>query len=341
MGRGTYGSVYKTGSDNVNVVKKMVEEYDWVAIREILNLRYINLHHPSPGVNIEDFNYYSRSIILEYCDINLQDWLSGKKSYKERENIAKMVIGLVFSLHQIGIIHADLKLANIMLKNGRPTLIDFGFSGPDGWSFTNHTTPIYKDRFNTKSFEADIYALGIILIEILTGVLFNNIPDPIKIKKLIKLIDKKYRKVIQNMITEPEYRPNIVDIMIVFNIAPDIPKLIKYNDYEGMISNETKIWINKSVRSCNISGPHKVCDLFSLLGLFSVYEDFYTNVQIYCVALLYIYGSYFYSNVNFDGMISLCPSKFSKNEAIRQINEKIDIILRNNDFIIKFFSSIK
>lgn len=79
--------------------------------------------------------------------------------------------------HQQGIIHRDLKPGNIMLdENGNAYLSDFGIARVMGSELTGSAiigTPAYMspEQANGMSIDArsDIYALGIVLFELLTG----------------------------------------------------------------------------------------------------------------------------------------------------------------------------
>lgn len=76
-----------------------------------------------------------------------------------------------------GIIHRDLKPANIFLKNDIIKIADFGFAmkhtDSKKYSSYNVGSPVYMPpealNENKYSFKSDIWALGVIFYEMLTG----------------------------------------------------------------------------------------------------------------------------------------------------------------------------
>ncbi|WP_417851257.1 LamG-like jellyroll fold domain-containing protein [Thalassoglobus sp.] len=115
----------------------------------------------------------------------LKDFTKSKKSHSEKQiatTIRKLAVGLA-QAHKIGVVHRDLKPANIMVdQHGEPVVMDFGLarrSSSDDVQVTQSGailgTPAYMSPEQVEGNQAaigpqaDIYALGIIMYELITG----------------------------------------------------------------------------------------------------------------------------------------------------------------------------
>ena len=106
----------------------------------------------------------------------------GRLTEKEALSIAKQVCEGLAAAHELGVIHRDLKPQNIMLdEKGSAKVMDFGIARSVDTSGVTQSgvmigTPDYMSPEQAEGEEADqrsdIYALGVILYEIVTG----NVP---------------------------------------------------------------------------------------------------------------------------------------------------------------------
>ncbi len=141
------------------------------------------LSHPNI-VRIIDVGFTNRIqfIVMEYIDgITL-------KEYMERENIlrcsdacffAEQILKALHHAHEIGIVHRDIKPQNVMiLSDGSIKVMDFGiakFAREEGLTTTAqaigsvHYISPEQARSDTTDEKSDIYSVGIVLYEMLTG----------------------------------------------------------------------------------------------------------------------------------------------------------------------------
>jgi eukaryotic-like serine/threonine-protein kinase len=135
-------------------------------------------------------------IVMEWVDGRfLREILAkeGKLPVKRATRIATGVCEALDYIHSLGVVHRDLKPENIMVGEGDSTkLIDFGISASEGMrrlTFSKLSnamgTPDYisPEQIKRKRSDgrSDVYALGVILHEMLTGETPFNGPSPFAI----------------------------------------------------------------------------------------------------------------------------------------------------------------
>ncbi len=83
-------------------------------------------------------------------------------------------------LHDLRLLHRDIKPSNIILIHGMPKLADLGLVSSSDRTLTSVGTPDYAPPEGPGSVRADLYSLGRVLYELLTGLPaadFPRIPD--------------------------------------------------------------------------------------------------------------------------------------------------------------------
>lgn len=183
----------------------------------LANLQHPNIARLMDGGRTNDGLPY---LIMEFIDgTPITQYCSEKKLTIEQSlNLFRLVCSAVQYAHQNLIVHRDLKPGNILVtKDGTPKLLDFGIAKlidedlsdmGDGLTKTGmwHLTPEYASPEQIKGEKittaSDIYSLGVLLYQMLTGVqpykITNNSPSYIsKIiteEKIIKPSEKVYER---------------------------------------------------------------------------------------------------------------------------------------------------
>ena len=128
--------------------------------------------------------YSEINLVLEYCELgNLYNYIIKYKLKLSEEDIASYIHNIckaVYSMHNLGIIHRDLKLSNIALTKNKNKveirILDFGLSkilGPNQYCNEGYGTPGYAApeviSRNNYSYEADVWSIGVISYFLFTG----------------------------------------------------------------------------------------------------------------------------------------------------------------------------
>jgi serine/threonine protein kinase len=201
IGEGGMGSVYlaeqtqpvkrmvalkliKAGMDSRNVLARFESERQALALMDHPNIaKVLDAGTTEQGRPFFVMELVKGIPLTDYCDQHRLD-------VPERLALFRQICSAVQHAHQKGIIHRDLKPTNILVEShdGKPVpkVIDFGLAkATSGMQLSEHSlftafgsvtgTPLYmapeQATFNALDVDtrADIYALGVILYELLSG----------------------------------------------------------------------------------------------------------------------------------------------------------------------------
>jgi len=234
-GCGGFGEVYYAISDSGRqVALKTVQNYEHIELRGIKQC--MNLKSPHL-VSIFDVKYNDQGrpfVVMEYvAGMSLRDVMdespNGIGTQKAAFFLREIAKGLSH-LHACGIVHRDLKPANIFYENGYVKIGDYGLTKAisqdehSAQTVTVGTVHYMAPEIGEGKYDLsiDIYALGILLYEMLTGQVpfFGASPGEVLMKHMssepdLSGIDETFIRVIRKALAkDPAQRYQTVQEMV-------------------------------------------------------------------------------------------------------------------------------
>lgn len=191
LGTGTYGNVWKARDTRLDrLVAVKIPRHEQIRsssadsfLREARAAAQIT-HQNIVGVHEVGQENDTTYIVSDFIDgVSLSDWLSAKRpSPRDSVRLMITIARAVHHAHECGVIHRDLKPSNILMdREGNPFVTDFGLAKRDSGEATVTMdgqvmgTAAYMSpeqaagESHHVDRRADVYALGTMLYELLTG----------------------------------------------------------------------------------------------------------------------------------------------------------------------------
>jgi serine/threonine protein kinase len=244
-------------------------------------------------------------LVQEYIDgINLEEYIKKEKGAipeKEAIEILRVILNAVAYAHSLGVVHRDIKPSNIIIKkNNDIKILDFGIAKILNNEFSdlhtktglrigtlNYMSPeqIKGDETN---FATDIYSIGVLLFEMLTGrspyelvttseyeiqkkIVHEQLPRissiyPYVCVSMQSIVDKATEKIVENRYG------SCIDFI---NALDEVMAVITLNksriDCKAESNPTNKIWINYKVISIYKNKVMPIVLIISIIILFMAY----------------------------------------------------------------------
>ena len=244
LGQGGFGEVYYAVSDGGReVALKVIQQHHEIelrGVRQCMNLKSPHL------VSIFDVKLNDKDVpfvIMEYVGgVSVRDIIQENPEGVGRARavflVHEIAKGLHY-LHEVGIVHRDLKPENLFFENGIVKIGDYGLSKyinlsrHSGQTMSVGTVHYMAPEIGSGSYTRgiDVYALGIIFYELLTGkVPFDGdsmgeiLMKHLSVEPDVKPIDPLLRPILQKALAKkPEER--FEDTQALVNAFLEIPEI--------------------------------------------------------------------------------------------------------------------
>jgi len=183
IGEGASGTVYKA-VDTTNSQEVAIKSYSRQSIGKNHEYRILEELDYEHIVKLYGPGQTSRIVVLELCECNLISFINEfELDLKCIRKIMRMLLLALNYIHERGIIHRDVKLGNILIKNNVAKLCDFGlacYKSENDYSYCgtkDYLAPEIEaikqagkdQRLIKYDCKADIYASGIVFRALITN----------------------------------------------------------------------------------------------------------------------------------------------------------------------------
>ncbi|SNW63013.1 serine-threonine kinase [Orpheovirus IHUMI-LCC2] len=194
LGEGRYGVAYKVKnkeSGELYCMKEICVSDETVIIfvlREILTLRICKNENIIPLLEVK-YENENINLLFPLMECDLYDYMKRNEKFTEDQclSIIKSILEGLDVIHSRAVLHRDLKSKNILIKDGKVCIADFGLARsvtvPSGNMSPEVITLWYRPpellggiKYSNNEYgpEVDIWSAGCILYELCTGnILFN------------------------------------------------------------------------------------------------------------------------------------------------------------------------
>lgn len=253
IGSGAFGEVFFIDGKAIKKFKdftSLVQEYSMLWYLKNNGCQFI--------VKVLGVNFEEQSMAMEYYQMNLRDWIRRYKDKNMYRRILTNIASGLVELHDLGLIHGDLKPNNILLNIEPWELVlgDCGFVTVAHWAKVYKTAHGYRDPNPHPDFTHDIYSFGMCISELVCD-------------EDRKVRDPFYRDLISACLQrEKSARPSARDLLLALRepqglpilATPTLPKLPAFEVKDPLYKSLcTRIKLLQSGKDLRFRRARKLC----------------------------------------------------------------------------------
>ncbi len=229
--------------------------------------------------------------VMEYCEGGtLGDRMLQAMDFKIFLPIARSILSALLFAHNNRIIHGNLKPSNILFdQDNKVKLAEFGLINPNDKNYP------YRNAKSPSSIQADIYAVGVIFYQLLTGLIPDTSNDSYRYEKVFLKLPAKIQELILVMLEVDFINPNLSCLPLYEKVKEIMQENTQTEIEQTVLLEADEPEVEPKPRQSKI--PFKTLTaILAILSIVTVAYFYYPQLQQKQYLLVQWFSSYFFES---------------------------------------------
>lgn len=335
IGEGAFGQVVVV---NDKIVRKVYDELRCM-LQETMMLRF--MCGSTYIVEIDSFNTSVPSVNIQRWSCSLRELLKKKDiSMHNKMKVFKCMLMGLSHLHQMGILHSDFKLSNILVNEETydACICDLGLSSLAKYAKIGQTAPKYRPSKLVYAHGHDMFGLCVSMVDLFSGGAPNKIFTAKELRSLIRGLAVKDK--VKNMLCkmcpdDPSSAITVDEVLVELFEKRTVMKKCVAVIHDNKIDETTVKYLKKTfeVMTETYSVNRGLRCFESTFNFFnsevgSSIDRYYW--PIYISAAIFIYSSLFGTR-KYDQRVALISAK--NKFTIEDLYDALDVLISDDNFL--------